>query len=140
MLKRFVLYINISDHSVDTILHSTILIFSIISISTWHVIFLVAYLLSIPPSFHYQKLSFIGSRQYAQPSDKSWLIWTNHDKPVPFFPSLPCSRRWDHVTQFWECNLRDDTLGGEGCFWEGIHFLDKCNRLLAFPLSLFFLP
>ena len=34
LMKGFVIYINIGDHSVDTILHWAILVFSIISIST----------------------------------------------------------------------------------------------------------
>lgn len=94
-------------------------------------------LLSIPLSFPSQKLSFIGSRQCAQPSDKSWLMWTNHDKPVPFFPSLPCSRGWDHRTQFWQCNLRDNSLEGEEVLL-GRHSFSW--QMLAFHLSLFFLP
>lgn len=54
----------------------------------------MAYQISIPPLLHQQKLNFIWSWQCAQPIDKSWMIWTHHNKPVLFFPSLPYSMGW----------------------------------------------
>lgn len=71
----------------------------------------MAYLISIPSSFYQQELSFIWDWHCAQPSDKSWLIYTNDGKSVSYFPSLPCSRAWGHVTKFWHWNLRGNALG-----------------------------